>query len=149
MIFAAFLNSERTDLFYKHFNSCYWHWWPHFRFKLFVVNIIRVNFVKRNWKLKPIVQTKFKPPSLLNCLVHGSIMLFLIFNYLYSLSDFIKSFILSSVIPEYRCFLQKSKLLTVVVVNVKFFLNLFHLLEVFSKVWIFVVLKNFVQLMFL
>ena len=63
-------------------------------------------------------------------------MLFLLFNYRYCLGNLVKCLVAPTVETQNRCLFEQPKLLTIVVIDVKFLLDFLHFLEVGGKVWI-------------
>jgi hypothetical protein len=79
-------------------------------------------------------------------------MLLLFFYYRDCFSYFIESLVLPAIETQYRGFLEQSKLLTIVVVDVKFLLDFFHLLKVSGEIGIlgrFKQLSQFLRITFL
>lgn len=64
-------------------------------------------------------------------------MLFLLFDNSDSFCDFVESFIASTVEAKDGSLLEQPKLLTIVVIDVKFLLHLLHLREISSQIRIF------------
>jgi hypothetical protein len=74
-------------------------------------------------------------------------MLLLFFDDRYCLCNLVESLILSAIETQYRCFLEQSKLLTIVVVDVKFLLDFFHLLKISGEIGILSLFKQLSQLL--
>jgi len=64
-------------------------------------------------------------------------VLFLLFDDSDSFCDFVESFIASTVKAKDGSLLEQPKLLTIVVIDVKFLLHLLHLREISSQIRIF------------
>ena len=76
-------------------------------------------------------------------------MLLLVFNYCNRLRDLVECFVASSVEAEHGSLFEKTELLTIVVIDVKFLLDPFHLFEVSDEVRVLSRLKKCMQLFFL
>ena len=95
-----------------------------------------MHFFERERQFETILQSELKLPSLLNRFISRLIMLLLFFDDRYCFCYFVESLVLSAIETQYRGFLEQSKLLTIVVVDVKLLLDFLHLLKVSGEIGI-------------
>jgi hypothetical protein len=93
-----------------------------------------MHLFQREGQFKAFVESQFEFPAFLDRLVSGPVVLLLVFNYCNSLRDLVEGFVASSVEAEHRSLFEKTELLTIVVIDVKFLLDPFHLFEVSDEV---------------